>query len=72
MATQIVDVVSVINIVHFCFELLTLLKVVLNIEALDPGWIKIVHDDLCESELLPRVANLLVEDDEAISARERI
>ena len=49
MATQVVDIVSVIDIVHFSFELLALLKVVLNVEALDPCWIQIVHDDLCES-----------------------
>ena len=70
MPRQILHILLIVDIVHFHLEVLPLLKVILHVKALDPGWIQVVHDNLCHAQFLPLVTDLLVKDNHAISSRE--
>ena len=72
MAREVAWVCSVVDIVDLDLELLAPLKVVLDVETLDPDRVEIVHDDLCHTQALPLRPSLLVEDQEAIRAGECI
>lgn len=61
VASEVVKVVHVINIVYLDSELLTLFKMVLDVKGLDPDGGQVVHDNLRHAYALPLVAHLLVE-----------
>ena len=72
MAGKIVHILQIIDIINLHFEVLALLKVILDIETLDPGGVEVVTDDLSHADALPLVSEPAVEHDHAVSARERI
>jgi len=72
VASEVVQIFLVIHVVDLDSKVLTLLKVILNVKALNPDWVQVVHDDLCHTDFLPLLANLLVKDNHAIGSRECI
>lgn len=63
---QICHVGSVVDIVDLDLVVLTLLEVILHVEAFDPYGTKIVHNYFCHANSLPVGADLFVEDSQAI------
>ena len=41
---------------------------ILDVEALDPGWIQVVHNDFSHTDASPLATNLLIEDNHTVSA----
>lgn len=66
------QILKVINIVNYHLEQLLLFKFVGHVKALDPLGIQVVHDDLCQTQHLPHVASLLIQDCHTISSSERV
>ena len=60
MLSEISQIFDIINIVNYNFELLLLLKFELYVEALDPGGVKIVHNNLSHTDHLPHSTLLLI------------
>ena len=72
VAGQVADVFLVIDVVDLDLKVLALLEVILHIEALYPLWAQVIHNDLGHAQSLPLVPDLLVKDNHAVSARERV
>ena len=72
MPSKVTQVVHVINIIYLDFVRLSLLKIVLDVEALDPVRRQVIHDDLRHSQLHPFCAIKLVQNCHAVRACERI
>ena len=66
------QVVEVINVVHGDSKNLLLLELVGHIEALNPLWVQVVHDDLGHPKHRPDAALLLMEHSHAIGPREGV
>ena len=62
----------VINIINFDLVVLTLLKVILDIERFDPGRTQVVHDHLSDSESVPLLSLLAIEYNHTIGTGECI
>ena len=62
MAAKVEQVLLIVNVIDIDFVVLSPFKVILDIEALDPGGVQVVHDDLCHTEALPLSALLAVKD----------
>lgn len=65
---KIPQILNIINIIDNDFEYLLLLKFKLYVEALNPGWVKVVHDDLRQANHLPHPTLLLINDGEPVSS----
>ena len=72
MTGQVVDVFLIVDIIDLNLEVLALLEMILHIEALHPLRAQVIHNDFGHAQLLPLVANLLVEDDHTVSTRESV
>ena len=72
MASQVLYIFLIIDIVDLDLKILPLLKVILHVKALHPRWAQVVHDDLSHSDSLPLIAHLLVEDNHTICSGECI
>lgn len=72
VAIQVLYVSSVIHIVDIDPVLLALFKVVLHVKGLYPAGVKIVHDNFCQADALPLVADLLREYYHAVRSSERV
>lgn len=72
VASEVVEIVHVIDIVHLDLELLSLLEVILDVEGLNPDGVEVVHDDLGHADALPLVAHLLVEYHHAVCPGESV
>ena len=72
VASKVVQIVKVVNVVDLGLVVLPLLEVVLHVETLDPCRAQVVHDYFRHANLLPRFSYLSVEHDHAVCARERV
>ena len=72
VASKVVQIVFVVDVVDLDLVGLALFEVVLDIEALHPGGVEVVHDNLCHAKSLPLVAHLLVEDQHTIGPCKRV
>ena len=69
MAREVLEIIKVVNVVDFCFIVLTLLEMILDIETFYPSWVQVVHDDFGHSNFVPLVINLPVQYDHTIGSR---
>lgn len=72
MTREVVEIIFVIDIIDLNFKILSLLKMILHVKTLHPGWAQVVHDDFSHSDSLPLLTNLLVKHNHAIGSREGI
>lgn len=72
MLRQSLEILEIIDVIHGHFENLFLLELVRDIEAFDPLWTEVVHDNLCHSNHRPHLAPLLVENGHAVRSRKRV
>ena len=72
MTRKICEVGLIINVIHLDLVCFTPLEVVLHVEAFDPAWAQVVHDDFSHADTLPLSARLSIENEHTICPRECI
>lgn len=72
MVSKVLQVLEVVDIIDFNLVVLSLLKVVLDVEGLDPGRAEVVHDDFGHADSEPLSSLLTVEDYHSVCAGESV
>jgi len=72
MLIKSLQVIKVVYIVNGRFENLLLLEFIGDVEALDPFWAQIVHNNLGHPNQGPHIPSLLLEDHHAVGPGERV
>lgn len=70
--SEIVQIVSVVDVIDLNLIVFALFEMVLDIETFDPYRVEVIHDNFCPSYFMPRIAWLFIKYDNTVSARKSI